>query len=413
VQISHVNVQGHGLWKAGAKVPEILASARPRPNATVIVETIRTVAGIATLRADYDRLSRVASNTLPFALHEWHVAWCEHFLNCNPRIQEEAHFYVLRNVERECVAIVPFVICRRMLGPLKVRSVNFLGADPAITEIRAPLIEPGYEQITARAVQYHLAKEGAWDWVDWTDISDEFGKSLDTRQLHWQPGLSAYVLDLPSTWREFRSGLKRNIRESLRHCYNSLKKDGHRFEFIVIDRPEDLGEALDEFLRLHVMRANYKTSAMHPDRFSSKLSRDFLFSVCRQLAARGAVRIFQLRIHSKIVATRIGFVVDDSLYLYYSGFDPQWARYSVMTTTVAEAIKYAIARGLTTVNLSPTKDISKTRWGPREVTYRSGYQQGARLHSGLAHCAYLKARSAEGFPSWILRWLIPVRRTWS
>jgi CelD/BcsL family acetyltransferase involved in cellulose biosynthesis len=379
----------------------------------VIVDTIRSVAGIAALRADYDRLSRVSSNTLPFALHEWHVAWCEHFLNCNPRIKEEPLFYVVRNLERECVAIVPFVICKRRLGPLKLVSVNFLGADPAITEIRAPLIEPGYEKITARAMQDHLAKEGAWDWVDWTDISDAFANSLDTQQLHWQPGLSAYVLDLPSTWPEFRSGLKRNIRESLRHCYNSLKRDGHRFECIVIDRPEDIGDALDEFLRLHVMRANYRISVMHPDRFSSKVSRDFLYSVCRRLAARGAVRIFQLRIDSKIVATRVGFVVNDSLYLYYSGFDPQWARYSVMTTTVAEAIKYAIVQGLATVNLSPTKDISKTRWGPREVTYRSAYQQGARLHSGLAHRAYLKSRSPEGIQSWILRRLIPARRTWN
>jgi CelD/BcsL family acetyltransferase involved in cellulose biosynthesis len=378
-----------------------------------MVETIRTVAGIAALGADYARLCRVASNTLPFALHEWHLAWCEHFLNCNPRIHEEALFYVLRNAERQCVAIVPFVICKRMLGPLKVLSVNFLGADPAITEIRAPLIEPGYEKITARAVQDQLAKEGAWDWVDWTDISAVFGESLDTQQLHWQPGLSDYVLDLPTTWHEFRSGLKRNIRESLRHCYNSLKKDGHRFQFSVIERPEDVGGALDEFLRLHLMRANYKTSVLHPDRFSSNVSRDFLFSVCRQLAARGAIRIFQLRIGSKLVATRIAFLVEDSLYLYYSGFDPQWARYSVMTTTVAEAIKYAIAHELKTVNLSPTKDVSKTRWGPREVSYRSAYQRGARLHSGLAHRAYLKARSTEGVQAWLLHRLIPARRTWN
>ncbi|HEV7358237.1 MAG TPA: GNAT family N-acetyltransferase [Steroidobacteraceae bacterium] len=379
----------------------------------MIVETIRTVAGIAALRADYDRLCRVASNKLPFALHEWHIAWCEHFLNCNPRIQEQALFYVVRNDERECVAIVPFVSCKRMLGPLKILSVNFLGADPAITEIRAPLIETGYEEIAARAVQDHLAREGAWDWVDWTDISDAFGSSLDTRQLHWQQGLSAYVLDLPRTWPEFQSGLKRNIRESLRHCYNSLKRDGHCFECAVIDRPEDIGEALDEFLRLHVMRADYKTSVIHPNRFSSRVSRDFLYSVCRQLAARGAVRIFQLRIGAKIVATRIGFVVGDSLYLYYSGFDPEWARYGVMTTTVAEAIKYAIAQGLATVNLSPTKDISKTRWGPREVTYRSAYQQGARLRSRLVHRAYLKTRSAKGIQAWILQLLIPARRTWS
>ena len=219
-----------------AKVPEILAPARLRVNATVIVETIRTVAGIAALRADYDRLNRVTTDRLPFALHEWHVVWCEHFLNRNPRIQEEVQFYVLRNVHGECVGIVPFVICRRVIGPLKVISVNLLGADPAITEIRSPLIEPGYEKIAALAVQDQLAREGAWDWVDWTDISDAFGESLDTQHLHWQTGKSAYVLDLPSTWREFRSGLKRNIRESLRHCYNSLKNRRPPFR-ICRDRP--------------------------------------------------------------------------------------------------------------------------------------------------------------------------------
>ena len=52
------------------------------------------------------------------------------------------------------------------------------------------------------------------------------------------------------------------------------------------------------------------------------------------------------RSRGQIVAMRLGFVVDDSLYLYYSGYDPLWARYSVMTTTVAEALKYAIACGL-------------------------------------------------------------------
>jgi hypothetical protein len=61
--------------------------------------------------------------------------------------------------------------------------------------------------------------------------------------------------------------------------------------------------------------------------------RDFLYAVCNNLAARDAVRLFQLRIGAEIVASRIGFAVGDSIYLYYSGFDPAWGRYSVMTTT--------------------------------------------------------------------------------
>jgi CelD/BcsL family acetyltransferase involved in cellulose biosynthesis len=105
---------------------------------------------------------------------------------------------------------------------------------------------------------------------------------------------------------------------------------------------------------------------------------------------------------------RIGFVVGDSLYLYYSGYDPEWSRYSVMTTTVAEAIKYAIAHRLKTVNLSSGNDVSKTRWGPRELQYTSAYEQRDRLRSRLASRAYVRTHSGEGLHLWGLERLVSV-----
>jgi CelD/BcsL family acetyltransferase involved in cellulose biosynthesis len=392
---------------------DLAAAGSSLSRATVTIETVTTVDGLAALRPCYERLHGVTGNTLPFALHEWHLAWCHHFLNCNPRIRDEPLFYVLRDSAGTCVGILPFVVSRRRVGPLNIVSVNLLGDDPAITELRAPIIEPGYEYLVASAVQHHLATVGNWDWIHWTGISKAFAEALAVGgNLQWQPALSDYVLDMAPTWAEFRLSLKRNIRESLRHCYNSLKRDNHSFELQVIEDPAEVRRGLDRFLELHVMRANFKTGVSHPNRFESGVSRDFLYEVCERLAKRGAVRLFQLKIGSQVVAMRIGFVVGDSLYLYYSGFDPEWARYSVMTTTVAEAIKYAIAQGLKTVNLSPTQDIAKTRWSPRQVDYQSVYEQSGRLRSRLARRAYMTARSGEGLQSWVLQHLIPARRHW-
>jgi CelD/BcsL family acetyltransferase involved in cellulose biosynthesis len=380
---------------------------------TVTVETVTTVDGIAALRPCYERLHRVTGNTLPFALHEWHLAWCHHFLIRTPRIHDEPLFYVLHDSAGACVAIVPLIITRRLIGPLKIVSINLLGADPAMTEIRAPLIDPDYDYLTARAVRYHLAKVGDWDWIHWTGISDAFGEALAVDgRLQWQPALSDFVLDLAPTWEEFRRRLKRNIRESLRHCYNSLKRDNHSFELQVIEELPELRRGLDRFLELHALRAGLKTTAMHPDRFASQVTRDFLYEVCERLSRRGAVRLFQLKVGSQIVAIRIGFLVGDGLYLYNSGFDPRWSRYSVMTTTVAEVIKYAIAHGIKTVNLSSNEDVSKSRWSPRQVDYKSAYEQGARLRSRLARRTYMAARSGKGLQSWVLRHLIPARRIW-
>jgi CelD/BcsL family acetyltransferase involved in cellulose biosynthesis len=320
----------------------------------------------------------------------------------------------LRNGEGACVAILPFIISRRRIGPLKIGSIGLLGADPAITEIRGPLVERGYEHLAVRSVRDSLRQVPDWDWIHWTGADPEFAATLSTgNHLKWQAPLSYFVLDLPSTWEELRSRLKRNIRESLRHCYNSLKRNGHQFEFQVIEDPAGVRQGLDRFLALHTLRSKFSPAAVHPDRFASRICRDFLYAVCERLAARGAVRLFALKIGAHIVAMRLAFVAGDCLYLYYSGFDPAWARYSVMTTTVAEAIKYAIAQGLKSVNLSPTREMSKTRWGPRQIDCRSAYEPKGTLRSRLARSAYLTARSDTGSQSKLLQRLITGRHTWN
>jgi CelD/BcsL family acetyltransferase involved in cellulose biosynthesis len=111
------------------------------------------------------------------------------------------------------------------------------------------------------------------------------------------------------------------------------------------------------------------------------------------MAQRGHAHVFQLKIGGAVVATRVGFSFGRTLYLYYSGYDPAWAKYSVMTTAVAEAIKWAIARGFDIVNLSTGNDVSKTRWGPEEKLFHSVVLQAptararlaTRLYRGLLH----------------------------
>jgi len=219
------------------------------------------------------------------------------------------------------------------------------------------------------------------------------------------------VLDLPTTWEEFRAGLKRNIRESLRHCYNSLKRDGHAFTMTLASSPDAVREAVEVLFVLHALRAAMPGTIEHPNRFAGAGLRQFLQEACGELAARDIARVFQLTIDGRVVASRIGFEVGDSLYLYYSGFDPDWSKYSVMTTVVAEAIKYAIQRGLKTVNLSPGNDVSKTRWSPREVPQQIANERSGRLRSRLVRYAYVKARSRAGLLGWLLN-RIPGRRHW-
>jgi CelD/BcsL family acetyltransferase involved in cellulose biosynthesis len=377
------------------------------------VEVVTTVGGLQALAADYERLLRAAGNTLPFALHEWHVAWCNEFLESGKGIQTQPMIHVARNTEGRCVAIVPLILTRRAVGPVKVGTLDLLGADPAITEIRTSIIDPSYEARAVWAIRRKVADVGEVDWLNWGVVSDSHALALSIcADLEIQRPLLNYVLDLPPSWDQFHSNLKRNIRESIRHCYNSLKRDGLTYELRIAHDPPEVRDALERFFTLHTMRANLIGTVAHRNHFANPGARRFLREVCEKLSARGMVRVFQLAIRGDVVALRIGFVVGDSLYLYYSGYDPRWSKYSIMTTTVVEAIKYAIGQGLTTVNLSPNRDVSKTRWGPREIALSQAVQISPSILSRLAWAAFIRVNSPNPPPPWINRVLRMARRHW-
>ena len=160
------------------------------------------------------------------------------------------------------------------------------------------------------------------------------------------------------------------------------------------------------FFELHRARSKMLHGLSHTDYFASIRCRRFLIEVCERFAKRGALRIFQIKNQDSIVATRIGFVLGDSLYLYYSGYDPEYQKYSVMTTVVAEAIKFAIANGFRTVNLSTGLDVSKTRWSPIEIKYRNVEFSSQKSLDILKHRSYRKIKAClrrSSTNTWISR----------
>jgi CelD/BcsL family acetyltransferase involved in cellulose biosynthesis len=391
---------------ADGKPPGVVASFADPTTVELVVD----IEGIRALTAEYEYLYRITANTLPFARQEWHLAWCEHLLSHTRRSFQQPLFCVLRKGDGGCSAIVPLVLTHRRVGPLEVAAVGLIGADPALTEIRNPLIEPGYERSTVRAVHDRLAMIPGWDWIQWSGVSAALAAAIALEATpQWYQTLDDYLLDLPASWSDFRATRGRNVRESLRHCYNSLRRAGHAFEFVVARDPVEVRWALYRFLQLHTLRANMPWGPKHADHFATPRLRAFLYEVCDRLAARDVVRVFQLRIADEVVASRIGFVTGDSLYLYYSGFDPAWARYSVMTTTMAEALRYAIASGLRTVNLSTTQDLAKLRWHPRRIDYYSALVRRDSVRSRLACGAYRMAISARSVRRQLLKRLVEAR----
>jgi CelD/BcsL family acetyltransferase involved in cellulose biosynthesis len=276
------------------------------------------------------------------------------------------------------------------VGPFRARCLQFVGADPNLTELRGPLWAQGFEKAGVHALARDVARHASeWDWMAWNGIpANSSAAAILDRHVTWHTATPYYTLSLEGDWPGFKSRLGRNVKESLRKCYNSLKRDGLEHALSVVTQRADVETALHDFFRLHGERASANTTVRHPNYFQRPVNRAFLVDVCERLADRGQLRILRLHVGNRLVAVRIAFALRGSLYLYYSGYEAEYGKYSVMTTLVAETIQYAFAAGVTSVNLSVGNDVSKTRWSPREWVEYSAVTRSTRSRGRFAHAVY-------------------------
>jgi CelD/BcsL family acetyltransferase involved in cellulose biosynthesis len=367
--------------------------------ASMRVQRIDSVAELTRLAPHWDRLVERSGYRLPFSTFSWSASWWRHLARKRDSVRDRLSVRAIWDDRGELAAVAPFMVTERPArGPVRAQWLGFLGADPGLTEVPGVVCLPDLERPVYSALLDDLQRSGGdWHWIRWSglepngvaaEVIGRYGK------LRWSAHVPAYLLPLGPSWKEFRSGLPRNVKESLRKCYNSLARDGHSFTFVVTECADEMPAALDHFFRLHRARAGMSGTVHHPDMFHADNARQFLIDVCQTFANQGA-RIFALKIGHHIVAMRVGFIVGDTLYMYYSGYDPAWSKYGVMTTVVAESIQYAIAAGIRTVNLSVGNDVSKTRWRPAEVLYGEAIQISPSLSAHAAHTAYRAGRTAQ------------------
>ena len=353
------------------------------------IQTIATPEELLALAPQWQTLVLESGTNLPFQTWEWSSSWWTYLREDGPGVRDLLRVSVVRSAAGKVIGIAPLMLTERpSVGPLRLRTLQFIGADPKITELKSLICHPDEAHRCYAAIQAHLARTSAeWDWMNWDACEPGLLNSVRTPLLDVQSD-SGYVLALAPTWQQLNQGFRRNIKESLRHCYNSLTRAGLTFQLDVLEAPPDIAQGLPNFFRLHAARAALTGVPVHPDVFVSPQAQAFLTDVCLRLAERGAAKLFQLRVDGTVVATRVAFEMANSLYMYYSGWDPAYGKYSVMTTLHAEIIQHAIARGLSTVHLSTGKDESKTRWGAHETRYVSGVQLSPRLSSRAKYGAY-------------------------
>jgi CelD/BcsL family acetyltransferase involved in cellulose biosynthesis len=351
------------------------------------IERLAGIEAFEDLAPEWEALDAQVHPRTPFSSYLWNVLWWKHFQRNRLSARDEFYVHVVRSSAGELIAIAPMMLTLRPgSGPLQLRILQFFGSDSSITELRGIICRTEHQSaIIQLLVKYFDERATEWDVLRWYgihQINSPFAE--DSSRLKVKPAEPNYLLHLLPTWDQLRSTLSRNMRHNVRKSYDILKRDGHTFEFCVFERPDDVLTALNRFFPLHSARAQLVDTVRHPDRFVDTRNRNFIVDYAQRAAERGSFRIFEIRIKDIAVASRLAFVLGDQLYVYYSGGDPAWAKYSITTTLMAEIIKWAIQHNFKLVNLSVGKDMSKVRWKPEELLFQNAVQVAPTLRGRAA-----------------------------
>ncbi|MDB5359664.1 MAG: hypothetical protein JWO51_961 [Rhodospirillales bacterium] len=341
----------------------------------------------------WEAIEKTLSPRVPFTMPLWNFLWWQHLSEHRRPLSDEFHSFAVYSAQGALVAIAPMMLTHRPAsGPLRVRKLQFLGADPFITEVRGLICAPANQfEATVAIIEHLYAHRQDWDWVEWFGalgpaVPDDYtAHGFAFERVYQVPD---HYLPLPDSWEALRSRFPPNTKEALRKCYRSLSRDGHAFTLRTTDRPADVPAAMATFFRLHTARAASPAGARHPDLFQRRKPRAFLNDLIEQAALRRRLRIYELLVDGDVVATRIAFEFEREIYLYYSGFDPAWSNHNVMTTLMAEIMKWAIERGFAILNLSTGTDRSKTRWRPDAAVSWVGTLVSPTWRGRTAHFAY-------------------------
>jgi CelD/BcsL family acetyltransferase involved in cellulose biosynthesis len=192
----------------------------------------------------------------------------------------------------------------------------------------------------------------------------------------WSVGIEqedvAPRLELPETWDEYVSGLRKKDRHELRRKLRRLEAAGD-IRHIELTSADDVAAAMPEFMRLHRMSSSDKSEFMTAQR------EQFFCKIAVEMAKEGLTQLCFLEVDGIREATSLSFVASDVRYLYNSGYNPAQSKLSVGLLNHALAIKSSIESGHRVFDFMRGNESYKYHLGgiDREVFALTATRQGS------------------------------------
>lgn len=358
------------------------SAAETSPRGTCSVDVITDYAAFLDLEAEWNETVDRAGIAHPFLRHEWVRTWWDCF-GAGGRL----HILIVRAGEK-ILAIAPLMRETAQMYGVPVRRVRFLQNDhtPRTDVIIAERPDESY-----RAIWNALLNDpDHWDVLQLNQLPNDSGTRDHVSTLAaasgfstglWQSGDSPY-LELTGTWDEYLAGLSAKFRSNIRNRMSRLTKIGEPALEVLRDGAA-IQSACEDAWRLEA--SGWKREAGTSISSDPAVNR-FYSLLAERATERGWLRLLFLTVGGRRIATSYGASYRNRLFLFKTGYDPEYATCSPFKILTYLAIRDAYAEGLTEVDFLGDTEPWKLEWttttrGHDWVFVFSGTRRARLLHS--------------------------------
>ena len=167
-------------------------------------------------------------------------------------------------------------------------------------------------------------------------------------------------LDLPPTWDKYLEMLSRKQRHEVRRKLRRIREAG-QVNYRTVEDSGDVPDAMETFLNL------FRQSGADKATFINAQRESFFRSLAKAMARVGLLRLGILELDSRPIAAVMCFDYGNTVYLYNSGYDPQYASLSAGLISKILSIKDGIERGRRAYDFLKGGEDYKYRLGAKEV----------------------------------------------
>lgn len=331
----------------------------------ITIEKVVTENAFELLREEWKHLF-AATGCSPFLSWEWLSTWYKAF-------GENRSLFILRICrEDELIGLLPLCLQNKKVFGMNLKQLGFIGEETGGADYLDLIVKSGDKAEILPAIFGFLKQENCFDSICLESLSSDsstvgflqnFDKDETERRLRRVERTTEICprINLAGGW---ETVLKQSKRASnFKRRRKQLEKMPN-FEFRSVASPAETAAAFERFYRLHEKRWSKDGGSElsgHPRLVS------FQRDLVRTLGESGLLRFDELWVEGECRASVYGLDDGRAFYYYNSGYDLEWANFSVGLVLIGLSVEAAIERGNTIYDFLRGNETYKFDWANEEA----------------------------------------------